>query len=384
VCHVIGGLGTGGAQRQLLEYLRHASSPRDDVRVLALFDDDARFADRVRETGAAVEVVYERLRRSRWRHLLARAVPHTAVALGLRRRFVELRPRCVVSWLYVADIVTAAAVGRRSPVPLICWVRNLSAWKTWPEYRRWWLQAADRRAARRASLVLANSLAVARDYERWAGLGDGTVDVVVNGVDVARIRDAASPAPDHSFVGAADPLLVTVGRIAREKNLAMLVACCRRLEERGRPANLVIVGHGELESELQEQVDAAGIGHRVAIVGGTDRPEGWMAAADLFVLASRVEGMPNALLEAQALGVPAVTTAAGGAAEVVEDGVTGLVVPVDDEDAIVAAVGRLLDDPETRREMGRRAEDRVAERFGIERFTARLDGLTGRTEERAS
>ena len=54
VCHVIGGLGTGGAQRQLLEYLRHASSPRDDLRVLALFDDNARFADRMRETGAAV------------------------------------------------------------------------------------------------------------------------------------------------------------------------------------------------------------------------------------------------------------------------------------------------------------------------------------------
>ncbi|NIR34685.1 MAG: hypothetical protein GWN07_01120, partial [Actinobacteria bacterium] len=62
------------------------------------------------------------------------------------------------------------------------WIRNLSAWKAWPEYRRWWFRVADRRAARRASRLLANSVAVARDYERWAGLVEGAVEVVFNGV----------------------------------------------------------------------------------------------------------------------------------------------------------------------------------------------------------
>ncbi len=75
------------------------------------------------------------------------------------------------------------------------------------------------------------------------------------------------------------------------------------------------------------------------------------------------------------------TTAAGGAAEVVEDGVTGYVVPVDDAEAMVAAIVGLLDDPEIRREMGRRAAERIADRFAIADFTARLDGLTGRGVE---
>ena len=379
VCHVIAGLGTGGAQRQLVEYLRHAAPPVTDLRVLTLFDDDARFADQVRQTGVDVEVVYHRLRRSRWRHVAARALPHTTTALALRRRLVELRPRCIVSWLFVADVITAAAVGSRPRAELIGWVRNLSTWKTWTEYRRWWVRAADRRAARRASRLLANSRAVARDYERWAGLAEGSLQVLVNGVDVDRIRQAATEVEaDHSRLTPGLPVLVTVGRLAREKNLGMLVECCRRLDAAGRPAHLVIVGHGELEAELRSDVARSGVAHRVAIVGGTDRPEVWLARADLFVLASRIEGMPNALLEAQALGVPAVTTAAGGAAEVVEDGVTGAVVAVDDVDAFSEAVARLLDDPTTRLEMGRRAAERVAARFSISRFTNELDVLTGR------
>lgn len=380
VCHVIGGLGTGGAQRQLTEYLRHAARPLDDLKVMVLFEDDGRFSASVHATGVGAETVYAGLRRSRWHHLLGRALPHTVIALALRPLLNELRPRCVMSWLFVANVVTAAAVGNPPAPRLVAGIRNLSAWKTWPEYRRWWFRLADRRAARIADVLLANSRAVATDYEAWAGLERGRVDVIPNGVDVSRVQVASlEPVPPIPGLSPEVPTLVTVGRLSREKNIEMLVECCRRLENSGQPVNLVIVGHGELESELRAAIGRAGVGHRIALVGGSAHPEAYVERGDLFVLASRIEGMPNALLEAQALGRAAVATAAGGAAEVVEHEITGLVVPVDDVDAFVAAVRQLINDPEVRSAMGRRATARVARHFSIASVAKLIDAMTGRS-----
>ncbi len=382
VCHVIGGLGTGGAQRQLVEVLRHVARPLDDLRVVALFEDDGRFVEELEATGVASEIVYAALRKARWRHLLARAMPLTAVSLVLRRRLDDLRPRCVVSWLFVANVVTAAALGPRPAPHFVAGVRNLSEWKTWPEYRRWWLRAADRRTSRTASRLIANAEAVACDYGRWVGLPREQVTVVPNGVDVARV-EAASLVPVPAIAGLTPgiPTLVAVGRLAREKNLGMLVECCRRFELSGRPVNLVVVGHGDLESELRAEITREGLGHRVFLTGGSDHPEAYIRLADLFVLGSRIEGMPNALLEAQALGRAAVTTAAGGAGEVIEHEVTGLVVPVDDVDAFTDAVRRLVEDADERSAMGRRAAARVARHFSIDSTAAMLDALTGRKRE---
>ena len=107
-----------------------------------------------------------------------------------------------------------------------------------------------------------------------------------------------------------------------------------------------------------------------------------MADADLFLSTSDFEGLPNALIEAQGLGLPAVATRCPfGPDEIVDDGVTGLLVPVGDAEALAGAVAELARDPERRRRMGEAARRRARERFGVEavvpRWEAAMDEVLG-------
>jgi glycosyltransferase involved in cell wall biosynthesis len=108
-----------------------------------------------------------------------------------------------------------------------------------------------------------------------------------------------------------------------------------------------------------------GITHRVHLAGRQDDVRVWLAALDIFVLSSDWEGMPNAILEAMAAGLPVVATAVGGTPEVVVDGITGLLVPRGDPEALRQAIARLMDDFDLRRRMGQAGRERVSSRFDI-------------------
>ena len=156
--------------------------------------------------------------------------------------------------------------------------------------------------------------------------------------------------------------IVAVGRLNAQKNHALLIrayAALGPVEDR-----LIIYGEGEKRAELEALVSALHLEGRVLLPGLSDDVPRDIKGAKLFVMPSDYEGMPNALLEAMALGLPCISTdcPCGGPGEILENGTNGLLVPVGDEKALTAAMQTLLENEENRAALGQNAR-RTAERF---------------------
>lgn len=173
------------------------------------------------------------------------------------------------------------------------------------------------------------------------------------------------------------PIVLYVGRFARYKGLADLLAAWPRIASRF-DAECVLSGFVAYDDPYPIP---AGIG-RVTIREWTSHPELLYRAADVFVLPSHVEGMSNALLEAMACGLPAVATSVGAAPEMVEDGVDGFLVPPGDPDALAGAIERLLADSNLRRSVGGKARDSSLSRYAlsavVDQIEARYAAITSR------
>ena len=230
------------------------------------------------------------------------------------------------------------------------------------------LAALGRLTARLADAVIAPSRATAEELRRDYGAGE--VAVIPNGV-------ALPPAPayvhpgEHRHPGV--PVIAFAGRLRTRKAAAVLVAAMPSVLERVPTCRLMILGGGEQERAVGAMVRRLGLGHALELPGALPRAEvvRRLAGADVFCLPSTYEGMPLAILEAMALGLPVVATAVSGNPEAVEDGVTGLLVPPESASALAAALTRLLLDAGLRRDMGEAGRRRVEERFSIERIVDR-------------
>ena len=162
----------------------------------------------------------------------------------------------------------------------------------------------------------------------------------------------------------ADPgrtrVIAGVGRLDANKNFAMLIRAVARLHlsHPAHPVRLVLYGDGEDREKLEKLTDALGIADEVRFAGQTTRIAEELAGADIFCLTSGREGMPNALIEAMCLGLPCITTDClyGGIGQLVHDGEDAVVIPAGDEDALVAALERLLGDPALCARLGAAAE----------------------------
>ena len=139
------------------------------------------------------------------------------------------------------------------------------------------------------------------------------------------------------------------------------------LNRSGRPAHLILAGEGELEGALRAQASELELQSFVHFLGRRSDIPAILAATDIFVLASRTEGMSNALLEAMAAGRPAVVTRVGGNPEVVAENATGLLVPPADAPGLAEALGRLYSDGALRERMGLAARARAAQAFSLDK-----------------
>ena len=211
----------------------------------------------------------------------------------------------------------------------------------------------------------------------------GRVELVYHGVDLARfpppaVTPSARPARDGS--DPADPVtLLSVGRLVEKKGTDVLLEALARLP-RTLHWRLVHAGGGPLRAKLEQRARSLGLGERIVWRGALAQDDllGEYRAADLFVLASRIardgdrDGLPNVLLEAQSQALACISTAVSAIPELIENGVTGLLVPPDSADALSQALAALIGDPARRHALGAAGQARVDAHFRLESNLERL------------
>lgn len=190
--------------------------------------------------------------------------------------------------------------------------------------------------------------------------------VIWNGVALPP-RAPARPLPE---AGESDsPVVLYAGRLRTRKAVAVLVQALAKVvaKEHHPAARLLLAGEGDQRAALEKQVAELGLGASVEFLGAKDPKEmpALYAKADIFCLPSIYEGLPLAILEAMAHGLPVVTTNVSGMPDAVVAGETGLLVPIEDSDALADALIELLDDPRRRRAMGEAGRRRVEQHFTI-------------------
>ncbi len=201
-----------------------------------------------------------------------------------------------------------------------------------------------RAVVERASAFVAVSQAI-RDELVAVGASPASIWNITNGVDADRFSPvlAGEKRMFRRALGFGDgPLVVFAGRLAPEKGVDVLLDAWPRLVARVPGARLCLMGSGGEEARLREQAHALRIEDSVRFTGGVDDVAPYVRVADVAVLPSRSEGMPVALLEAMSCAVPVVATRVGGSAEVLDDGVTGQLVPVESPQALAAAMAEAL------------------------------------------
>ncbi len=362
VVHVRNSDRVSGPERLLIDQARHAS-PAIEVHV-AVFAPPGRpsaFLDMAEREG--VRVLRIEQRSSYDPRLVGR----------LHERLTAVGADLVVTHDYKANFVGRRAA-RLGAIPWIAVAHGYTA----EDLKVRVFEALDRRALRRADAVVVVSEAL-RERLRRGGVPEDRLHGVDNGIDVARVIEAAEASRDRAraALGASegDALVVALGRTSPEKGQDLLLEAFARLAE-SRPAlRLALVGDGPLLEGLARRADAAGLRERVALPGWRDDGPACLAVADVVVMPSRSEGLPIALLEALAVGTPVVVTDVGAMADVVEGGSAGLVVPPNDVAALADAIAATLDFPGAARARAALGRRRVETRYGTRAQAARLEAL---------
>lgn len=226
--------------------------------------------------------------------------------------------------------------------------------------------AAMRRARRfgpRADAVTVVHEGLARFLRTETGIAPGDIRVIPNGVDTTTfIPGDRRRARGRVGLPATGLIVGSVGRLHPDKDPINFVEAIARLPEGLRAeVTVVIVGDGALRDEVQAVVRRRGLEQQVVLLGERHDIPDLLHAMDIFVLPSRTEGLPVALLEAMSTGLPVVATDVGGVAAAVED--AGLVVPPSDPSALAAALSRLLADETRRTELGLRGRQRAVDHY---------------------
>lgn len=228
-----------------------------------------------------------------------------------------------------------------------------------------------------ADAVNAVSAFSARALSEKDGFSRARVEVIENGIDLARYTSSPSRAAARQALGLAADLeyVACVARFHPVKDHATLIRAFAQVAAQRPAAHLLLVGDGPLRQDLTQQVSALGLTNRVTFTGvRRDVPE-ILQAVDVFALTSVSEGASITLLEALASGLPAVVTAVGGNPEIVRDGIDGLLAPRGDDAGLAAAMIALLADPARAAEMGRAGAAHVHARYRLEDTVQRYDQL---------
>lgn len=369
ILHVVHGLPHGGLENGVVN-LANRLPPVEFTQAICCLDNRGSMADRV--SGEVPIFVMNRRR-----HDLALPFRLAALIERWQPDLVHCR-----NWNAWPDTVAAHALARGRRRRLVWSFHGFADGDRFPRRR----SLASRLLAWGTDRLFAVCRHSAGIFAARTGIPLRRFEVLYNGVDTRRFAPPADPAAAKAALGlpAGEALILTVGSLTPVKDHHSLVEAIARLPLPDNfPVRFLFLGEGALRPALEARIEALGLEHRISMPGSSDRVADYLAAADAFVLPSRLEGMSNAILEAMASGLPVVARAVGGNPELVIDGETGILCPPDDIPAMAAAIAGLAADGDLRRRLGSAARRRAEEAFSSAAMVSAYSGFYRRTVEGA-
>jgi glycosyltransferase involved in cell wall biosynthesis len=279
-------------------------------------------------------------------------------AWRLSKSLKEVKPHVVVGTLAFINRLIGLVL-KRTPVQTR-WIARFAADPAFVDNT--FLRSVTGYTCSRADCYVGNSQGLAAALSEYYPFIRGRALHVPNPADFDMIDRLADEEPDLRAYPEI-PVLISVGRLDRQKRPDILVEAFARVRCHAK-ATLWIVGEGPERKSVESLVQKHGLRDNVRMLGFCRNPYSLMRQAAVFVLTSDYEGLPNALIEAQGLGVPAVATRCPyGPDEIVKPEETGILSDVGDSDAIAEGILRLLSDPERRRKMGNLARNNARRLF---------------------
>ena len=355
VAHVLLSLRTGGQERVAVD-LVNCAAPEFRPIVVCL-ETSGPMADELRRPGGVVETIDRRPGFRPW------------LAIPLARLLRRHGARVVHTHNSAAGFYGALAA-RLVGLPVIHTKHGQN------------LSGGNQRRLNRIAYRLTDFVVAVSEPARGLALSEGArpdrLSIIDNGVDIGRFADretARAATRCRLGFGRADVVIGSLGRLAEIKNYPLLVESAGDAAARlGRPLTLVLVGDGPERGRLAARASLSAAGLHVVLPGAA-RAEEWLPAFDVFAMSSDSEGLPVALLEAMACGLPPVVTAVGAIPEVVDHGRAGRLVAPGDRSALASALAALAADEAARRALGEAAARRVAERYSAARMARDYEAL---------
>ena len=340
---------SGGAQEHLFGLVTRMDRTRYDVSIVSLSNGSA--VRKLERAGLDVLVIDE---------------PDDAIAVGaVAAHLADVRPDVIHNHMYRAELVgTRAAIalgeiGHRRPY-VVSTVHSSRI-----------RSDEDRRMLRELTPRMDQLIAVSKAIERKLideGRTGAPIRLIYNGIDLTRYdhQEPCCTLPEEYGMEPGSQIVGVVARLEPEKGHPTLLEAWPRVLRSVPDAYLLIVGEGSRRDALEAQARHLRIAHRVVFTGRRDDVPAVTAALDVAVLPSYREAQGLSILEAMALSRPVVASDVGGIPEMITDGVTGLLVPPHDADALAAGITRLLVDHSFADTIGRAGHDVVHDRFCIE------------------
>lgn len=374
ISHLIGGLGPGGAERQLCYLLRGLAQRGFYRQTLVSFypltGANGHYAPLL--DGVDID------RRVMPHPFACDQEPFDRIPARLRygvyaayRWFKEHPADIVHAWMDYSAIIGGVGALLAGVPRIVLSSRNLCPLRFPYIYAYWYRPWYELLAKSPRVHFLNNSTAGAADYADWLGFSASRFTVIRNAVDANAYQTASREAVDafRAELGLSPgaPLVAGIFRLSDEKRPLLFVEVLKRLLAEVPGARVVHTGMGPREDVFRQALDKAGLSGRVTLLGRREDIPTLLGATTALLLTSRFEGTPNVLLEAQLCGCPVVTTRAGGAPDCLLPGRTGFLHESDDVQGMADSLALLCRDAPQRQAMGRQAARFVREHFSIER-----------------
>jgi glycosyltransferase involved in cell wall biosynthesis len=295
--------------------------------------------------------------------LPGKSAPEIEFTASLKRYLRERRPDVLLSAMTYANLAALwarnavdpalpVAISERLTLTQHC--ESASCQRKW----RWrYLPAVVRQSYPSADAIVAVSNQVGEDLVAVTGLPRRAVKTIYNPVVDDLLRSQAAEPLSHPWFNPDEPpVIIGVGRLAEQKDFATLIRAFAHVRAK-RSVRLLILGEGRQRDLLQDLAQQLNVQADLAMPGFVDNPFQYMARAAVLVQSSEYEGLPGVLIQALACGCPVVSTdCPGGAAEILEDGRYGPLVPVGDDKALAGAIEAVVDEPPDKAVLLERAE----------------------------